>query len=467
MPVNICKTFTHTKQAALGVVSVFLLCLGFYANTWKVAKEGWFGFFEHYSESLVVGRIVKSRQDGLFSAGGLLGRGFPEKSTQRYYALKHSREELIKYQYEAYIEGDSFDTYTTYDSQTGGQAAFFSLLDKTLPQSPRAKLALFYLLNSLLAACILAILVQWFYLEFDIVVAVSVLATMIFSQWLVVFGRNIFWSLWAFYLPMVMVMYFLRRNRAGTNLHPIKFTSLVFVGVLLKIAFNGYEYITSALIMLLVPVVFYCALDGRNMRWFLRHTLLAGLASGGAMLLGMVILCFQIASVKGDLLSGVNHILFVLMKRTHANAVDFPPEYTASLQAGMGEVLWKYLQGTFFDINNYIATQNTFISTYLFNIRYGYLLVIFIIVSILLLARKGVLKHGIERSRCTALVITAWFSILAPISWYLIFKAHSYIHTHMDFIVWQMPFTIFGFALCGLVVSYALPYPNPDKPEPK
>ena len=464
MPVNICKRFTHTKQAALGIASIFLLCLGFYANTWKVAKEDWFGRFEHYSESLAVGRIVKSRQDGIFSTGGLLGRGFPEQATQRYNELKHSRVALIEYQYEAYIEGASFDTYITYDSQTGGQAAFFSLLDKTLPQSSRAKLALFYLLNSLLAAIILALIVQWFYMEFDIAVAVSVLITMALSQWLVVFGRNIFWSLWAYYLPMVMVMYFLRRNR---NLHPIKFTGLIFVGVLIKVLFNGYEYITTTLIMLLVPVVFYCVLDGRNMRWFLRQVLLAGLASGAAMLLGMVILCFQIASVTGDMLSGINHILFVLMKRTHANAVDFPPEYAASLQAGMGEVLWKYLQGTFFDINNYIATQNTFISTYLFNIRYGYLLVIFIIVSILLLAWKGVLKHGIERSRCAALVITAWFSILAPISWYLIFKAHSYIHTHMDFIVWQMPFTFFGFALCGLVVSYIMPYPNPDKPEPK
>jgi hypothetical protein len=467
MSVNICKKIIYTKYASLSAVSIFLLCLGFYANTWKVAKEDWFGRFEHYSESLAVGRIVKSRQDGIFSAGGLLGRGFPEQSTQRYSVLKHSRVALIEYQYEAYIEGASFDTYTTYDSQTGGQAAFFSLLDKTLPQSSRAKLALFYLLNSLLAAIILALIVQWFYMEFDKVVAVSVLATMLLSQWLAVFGRNIFWSLWAYYLPMVMVMYFLRRNHAGINLHPIKFTSLVFVGVLIKVAFNGYEYITTTLIMLLVPVVFYCVLDGRNMRWFLRHVLLAGLASGVAMLLGMVILCFQIASVKGDLLSGVNHILFVLMKRTHANAVDFPPEYAASLQAGMGEVLWKYLQGTFFDINNYIATQNTFISTYLFNIRYSYLLVVFIIVTLLLLARKGVLKHGIERSRCTALIITAWFSILAPVSWYLIFKAHSYIHTHMDFIVWQMPFTFFGFALCGLVVSYVLAHPNPDKPEPK
>ena len=38
------------------------------------------------------------------------------------------------------------------------------------------------------------------------------------------------------------------------------------------------------------------------------------------------------------------------------------------------------------------------------------------------------------------LVLATWFSILAPFSWYIIFKAHSFIHMHMNFIVWQMPF---------------------------
>jgi hypothetical protein len=371
--------------------------------------------------------------------------------------LKHSRDELIKYQYDAYLEKDSFDTYDSYNSQTAGQAMLFSFLDKTLPQSPRTKLALFYLINSLLAAFILALLIQWFYLELDMVVAVAVLVTMIFSQWLTVFGRNIFWCLWAFYLPMVMVMYFLRRHRTAASPHPFNFTSLVFISVLIKVTFNGYEYITPTLLMLLVPLVFYCLLDNRGMRWFARYALLAGLAATAAILLSMAILCFQIASIKGDLLSGVNHILFVLMKRTHANAADFPPEYAASLQAGMGEVLWKYLQGTFVDLNNYIATQSAFISTNLFKIKYWYLLVIFVIASVVLLTRKAVANHCIGRSQCSALVLTAWFSMLAPLSWYTIFKAHSYVHTHMNFIVWQMPFTFFGFALCGLVISDILP----------
>lgn len=103
------------------------------------------------------------------------------------------------------------------------------------------------MLNSLLAACTLTFIVYWFYREFDRITALWVLATMLISQWLTVFGRNLFWMLWAFYLPMIMELYFLRRHRhrAATRSYAITFISMVFTGMLLKVIFNGYEYITT------------------------------------------------------------------------------------------------------------------------------------------------------------------------------------------------------------------------------
>ena len=57
-----------------------------------------------------------------------------------------------------------------------------------------------------------------------------------------------------------------------------------------------------------------------------------------------------------------------------------------------------------------------------------------------------------QQQQHIALIWTAWFSILAPLSWYVIFKAHSFIHTHMSFLLWQMPFTFFGFAVFSAAV---------------
>jgi hypothetical protein len=45
----------------------------------------------------------------------------------------------------------------------------------------------------------------------------------------------------------------------------------------------------------------------------------------------------------------------------------------------------------------------------------------------------------------------------------VLFKAHSYVHTQLNFILWQMPFTLFGFALGGFVLSSLfLPGPSRD-----
>ena len=55
--------------------------------------------------------------------------------------------------------------------------------------------------------------------------------------------------------------------------------------------------------------------------------------------------------------------------------------------------------------------------------------------------------HGI------ALIATTWFSFLSPLSWYVIFKSLAYFHTHMNYLPWHMPFTLFGFGLCGYVIQ--------------
>ncbi len=37
-------------------------------------------------------------------------------------------------------------------------------------------------------------------------------------------------------------------------------------------------------------------------------------------------------------------------------------------------------------------------------------------------------------------------------SWFIVFKGHSFIHVDLNFVIWQMPFTLFGFAAVGLAM---------------
>ena len=431
------------KKIALWALSVLLLFFGFLFNVWHVADQKWFDSHQRDTESLVVGRMVKSRQDGIFSAGGLNGAGMTTDIQQAWISSNQ-----IDNQYAAYLNNGTFDTFSTYMSQPGGQGMLFSLFDRLIPFSPQIKLWTFYVLTALLSAIALAAIINWFYEEFGGWVALFVIASVVFSQWLTVFGKNLWWSLWAFYLPMIVVMYYLKRHSVPANRQFLKFGVLIFISVFIKCFINGFEYITTTLIMMMVPCVYYAILDKWSRQQCVKWTLAAGLGSGVAIFFGLIMLCFQIGAVKGGFMDGFDHVIWSFGKRTYGEAQNFPPIYAASLEAGTIGVVITYMNGVFFDLNNYLPDTNPFISNVLLKVRYFYLIVLFMGMSVLVFLRI----REEQRQRTMALIWTMWFSILAPLSWYVIFKAHSYIHTHMSFLLWQMPFTLFGFAVLGAAV---------------
>lgn len=438
----------YIGKVTIWIVSILLLFFGFFSNTWQVADQEWFKNHQKGTESLVMGRMVKSRQDGIFSAGGLNGWGTPKKVNQEWIPSSERGP-----QYTAYLYNFSIENYSTYNSQHGGQGMIFSLLDKLIPVSSTIKFWSFYVLTSLLTAVALTFIISWFYEEFGGCVAIFVIASVVFSGWLTVFGKNLWWSTWAFYLPMLAVMYFLKRNRELDNRLIVRFGLLIFVTVSIKCFINGYEYMTTTLVMMVVPWVYYAIIDKWNRVQLLKMCLGTIIGSGVAVFLSLIMLCIQIGVVKGGFLDGIDHVFYSIGKRTHGEAQDFPAIYAASLKASTIGVVFTYINGVFLDLNNFISHQNSFISNYLLKIRYSYLIIVFLFVSVLQFLRCDT-KIAPEKSPSyRALIYTTWFSILAPLSWFVIFKGHSFIHTHMSFLLWQMPFTLFGFAVVGSVFS--------------
>lgn len=435
------------KKITIWALSIGLLFFGFLSNTWRVADQNWFDTHQKDTEAHVMGRMVKSRQDGIFSAGGLNGWG-TAKSTDAEWIPSTE----LGPQYTAYLHNLSFEKFSTYNSQPGGQGMIFSLLDRLIPFSQQTKLTLFYVLTALLSAIALAFIIGWFYEAFGGWVAIFVIASVVLSQWLTVFGKNLWWSLWAFYLPMLVVLYFLKHHRETLDRQHIRFGILIAIAVFIKCFINGFEYITTTLVMMLVPFVYYAVLDKWSGRECLKWSFVAGLGSGVAIFFTLILLCFQIGAVKDGFMDGVAHVIWSFGKRTYGEAEDFPPVYAASLNAGTLSVVMTYMNGVFFDLNNYLSIENAFISNVLLKIRYYYLIVLFIAMSALLFWRSHKVMQTERQRHFIALICATWFSILAPLSWFVIFKAHSYIHTHMSFLLWQMPFTLFGFAVFGTAV---------------
>ena len=101
-----------------------------------MAEQGWFQNHQQDTESLVVGRMIKAKRDGIFSAGGLTGQVSGIKQLTINDTLQWSGQ-AVSSQYQAYYNDLDFTSFNPYFSQIGFQAISFSLIDKILPLSPQ------------------------------------------------------------------------------------------------------------------------------------------------------------------------------------------------------------------------------------------------------------------------------------------------------------------------------------------
>jgi hypothetical protein len=166
-----------------------------------------------------------------------------------------------------------------------------------------------------------------------------------------------------------------------------------------------------------------------------------------ALLVSVAVLSTQIASIRGGVMDGVQHIVHSFVKRTHGNAGEFSPAYADSLAADTLPVVETYLMGAFWDAPRGPRANPPSPPRSGFGLRYLHLVGLFFFMSIPVLLRRRGEQDPRKRQARVALVGATWFSVLAPLSWFVIFKSHSFIHTHMNYVVWQMPFTLFGFAV--------------------
>jgi hypothetical protein len=106
-------------------------------------------------------------------------------------------------------------------------------------------------------------------------------------------------------------------------------------------------------------------------------------------------------------------------------------------------------------------TNNEWIQAHL-EIGFYQLFILFAFFSLLFLLISFWRRNADLYPKTLALLYTTWFSILPPLSWLIIFKAHAYIHGQLDYIIWQMPFVLFGFALCGMTIRYIFSRSRPN-----
>ncbi|MDK1081392.1 MAG: hypothetical protein QGD88_07925 [Anaerolineae bacterium] len=425
-------------KVSIFIIFSLLLILGFYQNQWKTAGEMWFFDWRENNDVYVLGRLVWSRQAGVFADSGLLGLGDGQWQSSPGFVL---------HQTETYISNGAFKSYFTYHSQSGGQGVILSIIDKLTNYQPSINLNMFHGITSVLSAISIILIANWFWTEFNYLSAIFILLFSILSEWLTLYGGSLFFQLWTFYLPFIAVAYYFLKKNEARKLSSMHLISISAFTILIKIFFNGFDFITVVLGMQYVPVFYYVLYRrwGGKALFFMFTKILIGQSI--AILLGLTILFAQISSALESNKNALQHILNTFAERTIGETSNLSMTNNTSLSAP--SIVWKYIsEGRAINDKWAIPGLSRFIES--FEIRYFHIFELFIFVSLAIFLMTRIEKLKQPNKKTLSLLWTSWFSLIPPLSWLIIFKEHSYNHFHLNYIIWQMPFTFFVFALCGM-----------------
>ena len=241
------------------------------------------------------------------------------------------------------------------------------------------------------------------------------------SPWLVNFARNLYWVEFTWFLPMAIGL--LISLKLNDKKFRIPGYLLIFLSIAIK-SLCGYEYISTIMVgsILFLLSDLAAAIYAKNKE--LTHLLFKVILICSVCALAgfSAAICIH-ARLKGNgsVAAGIMNIIKedVLRRTGGADLNTLDPHYWDSLNASVWEVLSIYIH-----FPSEIIAE---VSGNLF--------------PLLSLTALAILIYDFKKKKTdigsAALYV---FSYLAANSWFVLAKAHSYVHVHMNYAMWYFGF---------------------------
>ena len=426
----------NKKSLFLFVVITFLLQLSFNYNFFNATSKNLFNEYQKSSEALVIGKIINSQNNSLFSKN-VMGTYGEWKNNYNIYL---------------YDDKNNID-YIIYSSSFGLQGYFYSILDRLFNIfnfSSHNKLNFMYFLTSFALSLTFATFIISIKKEFGLFSSFILFVTILYCQPLVIFSKNLYWVTFLLFLPFVYSWYILKKyeNITTQNL-PNKFYLCIFLLIYFK-CLSGFEFLSTIFISIAIPFIYFYLKNNWEIQTLLKKLTIVYFYSFSAFILSIFTFLLQKYFVYGNIDSAINLLKFIVLKRTHGNSEEMPYILKASLESDIFEVLLKYWNNkNSFDFNS-IFGYSKFIT-------FGDIFLLFIIFIIIYIALSFFIKLNIKyKKEQKNLLIVTFISFLAPLSWFVLSKGHSYIHSNINYILLYVPSLLLVFTFISLTIRNLL-----------
>jgi len=388
------STFQNPKVVLLFIMILFMTCTSYYNRDKS---------FQRDSESLAVGIITVAKYD--IDNGGI------KYGLRRIYATdsRYEYNSNVEDTYRIYTDGKLYSNMQEYTSQIGLQGWIYYFFTKYIIQK---SITILGLGCCLLLSLVITFICYELYKKYGLLLATSFYLVCICSSWIRNFSTNLYWVEFTWFIPMLLGLICLNNLNKRFWLYP-----LFFLAILVKSA-CGYEYITVIMlssIMFFVPE-WFCYKENKQQSKLLFKTILCiGISS----LLGFVVTFLIHSYIRGGgiILDGLKSIYHSdVLRRTFGNVADFHDVYANSLNASIFYVFLLYFR-TPAGIN-----------------------ALFLCLAFAFLIYHYRKKTFLLRKDIWLFLVT----FITCVSWFILGKSHSYIHTHMNYVMWYMGFIQIG-----------------------
>ncbi|WP_298068641.1 hypothetical protein [uncultured Mailhella sp.] len=328
---------------------------------------------------------------------------------------KHSPVSKIKV-YDSHGNLLPFYSVAPYLSQFGLQGFLFSSILKNI--SEKEAIQIMHVVCSFFTSLVLLLISIFIYKKYNFLMSASFYSVFLLSPWIVAFARNAYWVEFTWFMPVLLgLMCSIYKTKTANILCIFSIFLFIFIKCLC-----GYEYI-STIMMTTVSFLFFdlcSAMVKKDKSGLIRNIKLLSCVSIACLAGFIVAICIH-AYLRGDgnIMVGLGNIYKQdALRRLSGDPLNFP-SLAQSLSASVGTVLTRYFK---------------FSTSVLFGLsRSTFFILISLPIAIFIYKVKH--KEGIFFD-----IVMYLFFFMSSISWFVIAKAHSYVHTHMNYVLWYFGF---------------------------
>lgn len=431
------------KYICFFIASVLLFSVAFIFNSTVYLSNESDGNFDWWSESMIYADIMYHNDypnEKMEFSKSLT----PSKLIEQYGGEWKDYENQVRLAYQNSDNHYKKSDFIDYTSNIVIQRFPFRFIDRILPISNTLKIHLFHFINSLLLSISISVILCWIIKVLNsFKIGIGILAALsLFAPNLIMYGKNLYWCAWTLFLPAVLMILLLESKWIKKAKHKLLLiSSFAIIGIIIKCLFY-FEFITVVMISMMIPVIYYLLnlnIDEYSLKKKLTYFIVISISAVIGFLLVLVVKFILLNSYYGEASEALSTLFGNLQDRLIGNANAESNAFRESANASIISVLRIMLQKTFVNIKSIFSIT-----------QLGLILSTAASTIVLFVLNKK--AHTLSQAN-KYWIACCWISILAPISWFIMAKPHTYIHNHHCSITWFIIFDIMALSVIALLID--------------